>query len=174
MTARKELLKTELLASRVEVLTAYSSVQGVAVDAGWSPEEIMHHLFKTEYGIAKMFRASERICSHHPEKSTTELDEEYQIITTKLANRNEAAIAPEAVAPTDFSDSLDVVAQLERSRLLFMEMIDQKFEHDLSANSFPHGFFGEISLFGWMIFIARHELRHVDQLRSIGAGRLRA
>ncbi len=160
----------ELSAARTELLRVYHRVPDPNVKKDittWSAREIMHHLFLSEQGIAKVYRALDRVCAPCPAYSDGDLEQERDGLTSFLANRNERVQAPERIQPIDLDESVDVLAELHSSRDLLMSQSGARSDEQLRSFTFPHVLRGNLSLYGWLWFIAQHERRHTEQIRLL-------
>jgi hypothetical protein len=123
---------------------------------------VLDHLAIVEEGVTKLLahrltRAKEaglaRETSTEPIRSV--LEAEY--FTRKI-------VAPENVRPQAFPDAADALARLRASHVALRAMIDDADGYALGDVKARHQIFGELDMYEWLVFLARHEQRHVAQV----------
>lgn len=134
----------------------------------WSPAQILDHLAIVEGNVTKLLahrlaRAKEaglaRETSTEPIRSA--LKAEY--LTRKI-------IAPENVRPQVHPDAADALTRLKTSHLALRAMLGDADGYALSDVKARHQIFGELDMYEWLVFLPRHEQRHVAQfVRTIAA-----
>jgi uncharacterized damage-inducible protein DinB len=157
--SRAELLRTAERASDAQLHVRPSEQQ-------WSVAEILHHLLFVENRITDRVSAGIAAAREKgaPEPSDAEqylrsIDHlQVQRVTTPIQSRT----TPEAGHSRP-----DLLAGLAASRARLLEVIHGGVGFDLSVVSAPHPVFGELNLYQWLIFVARHEDRHRAQMERV-------
>lgn len=169
------LLEQELTRVRDEVAAAFAAVSDVAWHAApagqWTPAQILWHLVKVERGVARLIErqigALSPMATVPPGPSSKDvlgLLDRYPLL-----DRSRKASAPEALTPPA---TVDVVA--ERARWADGRAQLLAAMHDagprLSLVRFEHPLFGPFDGWQWVLMVARHEQRHLLQLREVLGG----
>lgn len=162
-------LLSEIEQTRHELLELYNSIpdKNTAPEGRWSAREIMYHLYKTELGIAKIFRAGARVATIHPPKTDNELQEEYNGLQDIPIRRDVKIVAPDHIQPSGLEPNVDVVALLAQSRAMLLQYAPVKTDEELRTMSFAHPVRGLLTLYGWISFIGVHEQRHANQMSEL-------
>ena len=87
-------------------------------------------------------------------------------ISTALANRTNKRTAPEAAVPTGRLDEAAAWAAADKARASFRAAVLSADGRALSTVIHDHPFFGPLNVYQWVELIARHEMRHVEQVRE--------
>ena len=136
----------------------------------WSVADVYEHLYLVERGVAKAIAASveeARAAKHPAEMETTSV---LGVLDwTTLADRSKPLIAPERVAPRQTPDAATALRQLEESRAALRKAIDSADGLALETVRKQHPRLGEIDLYQWIVFVGRHESRHVEQVAEIAS-----
>jgi uncharacterized damage-inducible protein DinB len=133
----------------------------------WSAHDILSHLYLSEFGIAKMIRVFGRVATPHAAFSDEQLEQERATLSEVLSNRTEKHNAPDTIKPTDASVQTDILSSLQQSRELLLSSAQKLTDEQLRSYSFPHPIRGNLTLYGWLWFVATHELRHTEQMREL-------
>jgi hypothetical protein len=178
LNPRIALILDELAAARVELLASVESVSDArlaapANDGGWSALAVLEHLGTVEDGISRMVRKLVR------EASTTGLPAETETETASLvaslapldivaAERKYAAPAP--LLPSGARSRAEVMQLLAESRARLVEWLRAGDGRALGTLTWPHPFFGPLTVYQWGLFTAQHERRHARQIaRALAA-----
>lgn len=158
-STRKELLKTydgfgESATTRPNEFT-------------WSAHDILAHLHLSEFGIAKMIRVFGRVATPHPPFTDEQLEQERLILSEVLSDRTTKHNAPEPIKPNDATAQTDVYASIQDSRELLLSSAQKLTDEQLRSHSFAHPIRGNLTLYGWLWFVATHELRHLEQMKQL-------
>lgn len=124
----------------------------------WSIRQILEHLYLMEGGIAKTIQHELAEGDRHetPEKPIE-----------RTVDRSVKVEAPGFATPGNDDVSLQKLKeQLATSHELLRKIADTIPEEQLSAKSYPHPVFGDMSLKQWIPFVGYHELRHIEQLQE--------
>ena len=155
--------------ARVALLALYQSIpdNNNAPEGRWSAREILYHLYKTELGIAKIYRAGARAATMHIAKTDEELTSEHNGLQEVVERRDVKIIAPDHIQPSDLPPDIDVVELLAQSRSMLLQYIALRTDDDLRSMSFAHPVRGLLTLYGWITFVGVHEQRHTEQMSEL-------
>ena len=76
-------------------------------------------------------------------------------------------MAPERIDPAALKGDVDVVNDLLSSRALLLEHAPKLSDELLRALQFSHVLRGNLTLYGWLWFVACHERRHTAQMLEL-------
>lgn len=149
---------------RDEVLQAVSGLSdeqlNKQVEEGrWSIMQVLEHLYLIEKSITKMF-------SHQLENGETKLVADAPIEFT--VNRSRKLIAPSFAEPSgEFLTLEEIKKKLEKSREVFIKVVNSADPALLEQRAYPHPAFGELNLKQWIPFVGLHEKRHLAQIEQL-------
>jgi hypothetical protein len=137
-------------------------------DGGWSAAEVLDHISRAERGVAKGFPALGR---GEPLK-VPRIAWLYRL-PMGLAFLDVKFKAPKRVQARPRSEIRppDVLDRLRASRSALLEYVERTGEERFSRIVMPHFVLGRLTGLAWLRFIARHEARHLAQIRRVLAGR---
>lgn len=172
---RLEALVQELATARRELLEAAHAVPAAqrmvrpAPDQ-WSVAEVLDHLVKVESSSGRLFSVQSR--QLRANGAPTETETEIASIVTPyvrfgMETRARRVDAPDMVAPAADVDFDATVTALETSRARLLLALREADGLALGTVSVPHPRLGVLTLYEWLLTIARHEQRHVLQLHDI-------
>lgn len=132
---------------------------------GWSGAQILQHLGKTEGSIAKMLERAFAAAPDLPvESETASLLGALDRYAIEAADRK--LMAPAGIQPDGDPDAAACWASLravrERTYRAFAA-VDGRALRGITA---PHPFLGELTAYEWLLFLGKHEARHLRQLRA--------
>jgi uncharacterized damage-inducible protein DinB len=140
----------------------------------WSVGEVLDHLHRVEAGVAKLLavrvskgRAAGTLL---PARSETEEDLAAAIAhfeARTAATTGRRLVAPETVRPQAGRSREELLDALRASRAALLAAIADGAEYDLTAVRHPHPALGDIDLREWILFLGRHERRHVAQIEAV-------
>ncbi len=138
----------------------------------WTAAEILAHLAKVEASTGKLFSVHARALREA--KAPTDTTSDADTIVSEFARfpmlvRSRRITAPDIVAPDADADFDTARLQLETSRARLLEAIYKANGLPLGSVSAPHPRLGILTMYEWLLMIARHEARHVEQLRELTA-----
>jgi uncharacterized damage-inducible protein DinB len=168
---------TEYLAQqRRAVLTAAAAVptelwtERPAPDR-WSISHILEHLHRVEKGAAALLAkriAKAREAGHPPETETSSVLGTLERFGVS-DRRGRPLVSPETVDPKEAPDRQTVEQRLAESRAALLAAIESGDGLALGDIRHTHGRFGELTLYEWILFVAEHERRHVEQVAETAA-----
>ncbi|MFY9225063.1 MAG: DinB family protein [Blastocatellia bacterium] len=161
--------QAELEATRNSLLELTKDGVDTKPASGWSVSEIVYHLYIVEKGITGMLQKALASTEQGERKSDEDLKIEWQTIVGFAANREEKVQAPSVVEPNNAPSLSESLELIKESRTALSELINNTTLDQLACVSRPHLVkeAGLISGPGWLTLIARHELRHVEQLKEL-------
>ena len=160
----------------------YASVADVppgTIDArpspeAWSVGEVLDHLHRVEAGVAKLLavRVSKGRAAGTLLPARAETEEELAAALARFEARTAATIgrrleAPEMVRPQGGRSKEELLAALRASRAALLAAAAEGAAYDLAAVRHPHPTLGDLDLREWIVFLGRHELRHVRQIEAV-------
>jgi uncharacterized damage-inducible protein DinB len=176
MTARLQEIWSEVESARASLLGSVAALpeavfESRAGNGGWSVGEVVHHLCRMEELVTSLLsrqaaRAREKGIGPDPggESLLHSLDHlRIEIVADRL-------MAPESVAPRAGLGKAELLAMLRESRARLRKTLDDAADVDLSRLQLPHPVFGRIDMYQWVLFIGKHEMRHLGQIQRILAG----
>jgi DinB superfamily len=131
-------------------------------DGGWSAAEIIAHLIMVERSVVGK---ADRVVQHPPRKFSRlqKLHFPLALVEARLVRRK----APMPVDPEMIGEKETMLAELREIRERLLAFIDETKERNLGMYRWQHPFLGSLSTYEWFEMVARHELRHVKQMREI-------
>jgi hypothetical protein len=137
----------------------------------WSAAEVVNHLAITDQRVTSLLV---RITEEAKAKGTRPDAETSPILPTidirKVLDRTSRIRNPRG-DPAEDCKLADGLAGLDSARKELKAFLTQPDLPDLKSVSAPHPFFGPLTGYEWVAFMAAHTPRHADQIREI-AGRL--
>ncbi|MCC6586521.1 MAG: DinB family protein [Bryobacterales bacterium] len=133
----------------------------------WSIAEVAEHLTLAEdlmYGAAQRTLESPKV-TVAPE----EFKKKDEAILKMVPDRSRKAQAPEQIRPTGKFGTRDaLVAEFKSRRDRTIEFVKTT-KAELRSHTSPHPVFGAIDVYEWVLFIAAHSDRHIQQMREVMA-----
>jgi uncharacterized damage-inducible protein DinB len=134
----------------------------------WSLVELFEHLYKVEHSCARVIArgVADARAADHP----METDEHSVLGTldgTGLRDRSRRLEVPERVAPAGGWTPEEALDRLAASRAELYEAMQAGNGLALGSVYQTHARLGEIDLYRWILFVAEHEARHVQQAAEI-------
>jgi hypothetical protein len=161
-------LADDIECQRAALLAAIASQPAIILNAtpkdpsSWSPAQIIDHLAIVQTNVARLLahrlvRAKEaglaRETSTEPIRSRLE--------TTFLTQKIEA---PENVRPASDTEATAAIERLLASHSELEALLAAADGYALTDVVARHPIFGDIDMYEWLVFLSRHEQRHVAQL----------
>lgn len=134
----------------------------------WSPDEVLQHLYKTEIYITRLLN---RQMERAKKKDLTSGDEATSYLHSldefEVEIVNEKFNAPEVSRPEGSMDSGVVLQQMDESRSELEKMLGEFSQYDMAGIEFPHPAYGRMNMIQWVLFLGKHEERHLNQIKSL-------
>ncbi len=162
--------RRELLDAAHEIPTA-ARASRPAPDR-WSAAEVLEHMVKVEDQSGRLFsvgarRLRESGAADEQDNDATSIIDGFSRF--RVDTRLRAVDAPEAVTPSADSNFEAAIEALGATRARLLQSMHKASGLPLSEASAPHPRLGPLTLYEWLLMIARHEQRHAGQLREIRA-----
>jgi len=77
--------------------------------------------------------------------------------------------SPQFAVPTKGMKKEDLLEELEKSRGALMEKLNMAHAFDLSKLQFPHPVLGRLDMYQWILYIGKHEHRHIRQMERLSS-----
>ncbi|MGE5836750.1 MAG: DinB family protein [Acidobacteriota bacterium] len=172
---------------RIQELLAYLTSAGVhltdAVEAvpreqrdikpaadRWSVAEVLEHLSIVETNIAKLIAkrvAEGRAAGVGPERETRTVL--WTLDSARVLDRRERIEAADPVQPRAGLDADAAMAALSKAQAAIRDAVVAADGLALGEITHPHRTLGPLDMYQWIVFTATHEMRHILQIREIGA-----
>ena len=154
------------LAALIEA-TPHAALTSVAPDGTWNGAQIVQHLGKVEGATAKMLEGvlSASIAAGIPPDSGTSslLHSLERLLPGGAALR--PSLAPERMRPAaqvDLDASWASLVSVRERTYRAYATVDGR---DLTTISVPHPLLGPLNAYEWLLFLGKHEERHIGQLQ---------
>lgn len=138
----------------------------------WSAAEVLAHLAKVEASSGKLFSVHARQLRESGAPPETGNDARAIIdgfTRFPMHLRTRVIEAPAIVQPDGHSDFDEAVRALETSRARLLDAMVKADGLALGSVSAAHPRLGPLTMYEWLLMIARHEARHAEQLDEIAA-----
>lgn len=138
----------------------------------WTPAEVLAHLGLVESGSARLL--ARRLARAREAGLGAETDHGSRVGALDafdIAGSPARLVAPDAVVPPAGVQADDAEAGLAESRAALRALTADADGLALGEVKATHMRFGELDMYGWLVFLARHEARHASQLRRMTSGR---
>ncbi len=134
----------------------------------WSIVELFEHLYKVEHSCARAIAkgVAEARAAGHPAETSAE-SVLGALNAFGLRDRTRKLQVPERVAPVGGWSPQEAREKLAASRAELHEAIRAADGLALGTVHQTHARLGEIDLYQWILFIAEHEARHIQQAAEI-------
>lgn len=135
------------------------------VGGGWSVAEITEHLAVTEASTLAEIQLALRAPAMPDHKSETAGKDD--LIMKGVPDRSHKAQSPESLAPTGrFATRDAALSEFKARRDQTIEFIE-KTPADLRSHMFPHPALKLLDCYQWVLFLAAHADRHVQQMKEV-------
>ncbi|MGA7992782.1 MAG: DinB family protein [Thermoanaerobaculia bacterium] len=137
---------------------------------GWSVDEILTHLALVEPGVAKLVEKSVRRARESGLPRETSEEPVLHLLDGRPIERVETPwTAPDFVVPREALERDTALAALVRSRETLTAAIAELDGWALAEVAAPHPILGALNMYEWLVFLGKHELRHLSQLERTAA-----
>jgi uncharacterized damage-inducible protein DinB len=140
----------------------------------WSAAEVVAHLAKVEDGSGRLFSKGAKVVreSGAPPEDANFSERDAQAMLEAFDRfgvraRLRKFDAPSVVMPAEAPDFDEACQALVATRARLLQAMQQASGLALATFSAPHPRLGDMNLYEWLLLIARHEQRHVLQLKEI-------
>ena len=134
-------------------------------DNGWSAGEVLHHIARTEHGIAIMLaRGVKRAKDGGMQRLEDAPTRPTRLDGIGIESGAHPSLSPPVGQPTHGKSRSDLIAALERSRTSLLEALESAEDYDIRALKFTHAVLGDLDPYEWLVFVAKHDARHQAQI----------
>lgn len=164
---QKSYYLNELARSKTELIHALEQVsekefQKKLLPDSWTIAEILEHIVKVESAIiANLKKLLAEKSESLPEQNLS--DEE--VLTLSANTQIKVKAAPVFLPTGELKNKQTAIALFEKTRVSTEEFIAHV-EDDFEVVAFPHARLGMLNGPNWLVFIAGHCLRHVEQMKN--------
>jgi hypothetical protein len=176
MNPRLKEIADEIEAARSELVHIVSegtdAQTGARADLSqWSIGEILHHLFLIESQVTTLLeRQIKRARDRGIGADTSTESLLHSLDQFSIETAIDKITAPQYVVPAQGLTRSELLALLSDSRWKLRQAISEADGVDLSLMHFPHPVLGRIDMYQWILYLGKHERRHIAQIaRSRGA-----
>ncbi|MBI4853862.1 MAG: DinB family protein [Acidobacteria bacterium] len=159
----------ELAAARECLLAEISDGVDVKPSSGWSVGEVAYHVHLTEKTITGGLAATLSQGKREERRSDEHLKAEWEGIADRVPKRDNKIVAPEPLQPLNAPALSETVNLLKDSSKALADFLRTTTIDDLASISMPHPIHKDmlISGLGWLSLVARHDLRHLAQIKEV-------
>lgn len=165
----------ELEQERARLLDAAARVpapwrETAPAEGRWSGAQVLAHLAKVEASSGRLFSVHAkqlREAGAPPERSTDARAVLDAFAVHPVQRRDHPVSAPDIVQPDPDVTFDEALAMLQASRVRLLEAIAKADGLPLGSVRAPHPRLGPLTMYEWLLMIARHEARHVGQLDEL-------
>ena len=133
----------------------------------WSISENLSHLNKVERGLPKLYTMLLQKIEEAGLKPETEGSMLDSLEHAQLDVATQKFQAPERVLPQSGLTKAELLAALQQSRQAILSAVAPAGEYDLSGVTWSHPALGDINFYQWVLFIGKHEKRHLGQIEEV-------
>jgi hypothetical protein len=139
-------------------------------DGAWTGGQIIYHMGSAEGSIAKLLEGlvAKALAEGALPPDTATSSRLDSLDAFHVPDRARQRIeAPERLRPpadVNVASAWESLQKVRERTLLAVASADGR---DLSRVSYPHPFFGPLDGYQWVLFVGKHEERHLDQLREV-------
>ncbi|MEX2478077.1 MAG: DinB family protein [Gracilimonas sp.] len=161
MNLKNRLLEnTEVLLNSVRQLSD-SKLNYKLDEQNWSVAEIVEHLYRSEYGIPRLFNGeTQKEIDRAPDAYVDEMRKKFLESDKKMK-------ASGVILPTEGKKSKEtLISKFQENREIIADLID-KFAPNELCLSFKHPIFGYLTRLEWIHFNIIHIERHLGQIKRV-------
>jgi hypothetical protein len=134
----------------------------------WSIGECLEHITLVENRVTGLIGNKLSEGAPEAEKQNVERISD-ALLTQSLLDRTNGRKAPEAIQPSgQWGNSNELLTQFQSARQRTAEFAANT-QADLRRYFHPHGAFGQLDCYQWLIAISFHGVRHAQQMEEIKA-----
>ena len=151
---------TELLIETVSVVPE-SKFNLKPKEEDWSVADVVEHLYRSEFGIPKLFQGeTQKEIDRAPDAFVEKMEKRFLQSDRKMK-------ATGVILPSDEEKSKEeLIAKFQQNRRAVIELIE-KLDTDELCLSFEHPLFGYLTRQEWAHFNIIHTQRHLGQIQRI-------
>jgi len=138
-------------------------------DGRWSAAELVAHLFMVERAVIEK---ADRVSQHPPKQIP--FFKKFHIPMALVESRWVRRKSPMPINQETLTDKEAMLARLREVRERSLAFLEEVRNRDLREYYWKHPALGMLNTYGWIRFIAAHEIRHTKQMREIAASLLKS
>lgn len=143
-------------------------------EEAWSIGENLDHLHLVEQSVAKLFALKlKQAQAENTPRIEAAIGEQESLLGSLDAFKIETVVQkrknPPYTAPRAGLSKAELDAELEGSRIALRNTIEALADYDLAHLTHEHPALGEIDLYRWILFVGKHERRHLAQIKNVKA-----
>lgn len=151
---------TELLIETIAEVTE-SKFNLKPEEGGWSVADVVEHLYRSEFGIPKLFQGeTQKNIDRAPDAFVQKMEKRFLQSEKKMK-------ASGVILPSDEEKSKEeLISKFKQNRTKVIELIGE-LDADELCLSFEHPLFGYLTRQEWVHFNIIHTQRHLGQIQRI-------
>lgn len=164
----------ELDRSRAVVLANLDGLDQAQLDrcpepGRWSAGEAAHHLTLIERNIVKLLGPLLRaaVAAGLPAARADADSVLERLDRFRIEERVRRVEARESGIPRHGLTRAELIDGLAAARAELRALMEAAAPHDVSGVIHKHPALGDLNLYEWLLFVAKHELRHASQIREV-------
>jgi len=130
----------------------------------WSVAECLEHVTTVETAVLGNIQNAIKGEAGSPQPSMTD-----EALVQTVTNRSTRAQAPERIVPTGRFPQDQLLTEFEAARKRTSDFV-RSTNVPLRQFAFPHGRFGQVDCYQWLLLVAGHGDRHRQQVEEVIAG----
>jgi hypothetical protein len=133
----------------------------------WSIGECLEHVMRVENRVTNLIAQKLTENAPDPKQNTERISD--ALLMESILDRSVGRQAPEALRPTgQWQNADEVLTEFEATRQRTTQFVATT-QGDLRSYFHPHGAFGELDCYQWLLAISSHGARHAQQIEEIKA-----
>jgi len=125
----------------------------------WSVGEIVEHVYRSEFGIPRLFNGPTKASQRDPSEKIT-------LMTNKLSDSSAKYSAFGPILPSEkMKHKTELMKKFSTNRKKIARLIETQAAEEVCI-LFKHPFFGELTRLEWIRFCIIHAERHRQQIKS--------
>lgn len=165
----RQLAREHLRVSRERLLGLVSGLTAEQwtfhpAEGRWSIGECLEHVTRVENRILGIIDSKVR---EQPQPVAPEIRGKDSFLLQAVPDRTERRQAPEIARPTgQWAEAGDVLGEFEKVRARTTHLAAET-QADLRGYTHPHGAFGDLDCYQWLLLLGLHAERHARQIEEI-------
>lgn len=128
----------------------------------WSLLEILEHVAMVESNRLK------GAATENPSEETKIAEPDF--IANAMRDRSRKVKAPSFLLPAGKIDTAEAaLAEIDEIRRDLLNWLKTVSEEKLAETTIPHPMLGPMTRAGWLVFVAEHSARHLEQMKELAA-----
>lgn len=132
----------------------------------WSIAECLEHVTRVENRVLGIIQKK---TEEQPQTVAPDIREKDTFLLSAVPDRTERRQAPEIARPSgQWTDPREMLDQFETVRASSAQLAAET-KADLRSYIYPHGAFGDLDCYQWLLLLGLHSERHARQIEEIKA-----